>query len=208
MYSPPAYRADDPVFLRALMREWSFATLVSHLDGETLITHLPVLVDEGGTGLGVLSMHMARANPHWRHFEAGAEAVVIFSGPHAYVSVNWYEGKQTFPTWNYGAIHARGPVTLEHDPLALRDLLARTIATYDAPLGGAWRFADVDEDKVVPRLGGIVGLRVAIARLDGKLKFNQDKPAADRARVRHALMQHPATADAARFMTRLESGGS
>lgn len=204
MYTPPAYDAPDLATQHRLMREWSFATLFSQSDGQPLATHLPVLTDAGGAhGLGRLTTHMSRANPQWRQFETGAPVLAVFHGPHAYVSVNWYEGQQTFPTWNYGAIHATGTVTLEHDATALRRLLERTVAAYDAPLGGDWRLDAVDPDKTNRLLHAIVGLTVEIETLEGKLKFNQDKPAEDRARVARHLLGNPRTAEAGAFMQRM-----
>ncbi len=204
MYTPPAYAEDDLEHLHALMREWSFATVVSN-GGEDgpMATHLPVLLDEGGPeGLGVLTTHMARNNPQWETLE-GRNALVIFQGPHAFVSVNWYDNRKTFPTWNYGAIHAYGRVRLERDPETLRALLVRTIATFDIP-DGEWRFAEMPEDMIAPRLRAIVGLEIGVTRLEGKLKFNQDKSAADRVGVRAALSVRPAGREAAAFMGRLE----
>ena len=204
MYVPPAYDASDLKTQHSLMREWSFAVLFSARDDVLLATHLPVLLDEGGArGLGRLQMHMARNNPHWTHFERGASALVVFSGPQAYVSVNWYEGKQTFPTWNYGAVHACGAVTLERRPERLLELLDRTIETYDAPVGGSWRMADVDPAKTRRLLPMIVGLTVEIESLEGKLKFNQDKPEADRRTVARHLLADPESAAAGRFMARM-----
>lgn len=204
MYIPPAYDASDLATQHALMREWSFAVLFSQQDGLPVATHLPVLLEEGGShGLGRLRMHMARNNPQWRHFESGGRALVVFPGPHAYVSVNWYEGQQTFPTWNYGAVHAAGPVTLVHDPEWLRRLLEDTIATYDGPLGGSWRMEDVDPAKTERLLGLIVGLTIEIETLEGKLKFNQDKPQEDRRNVTRHLLACPESAAAGRFMARM-----
>lgn len=208
MYSPPAYQVPDTETCHALMREWRFAILFSQSEDGPLATHLPVLLESGGkNGLGRLHMHMARNNPHWRHFEGGARGLVTFPGPHGYVSVNWYQGQQTFPTWNYGAVHAGGPVTLEHDPQRLRALLEQTIATHDAPLDGRWRMEEVDPARTDRLLHMIVGLSIEIETLKGKLKFNQDKPAADRRTVAAELLRHPQSAEAGRLMLRLLRDG-
>ncbi|WP_121062675.1 FMN-binding negative transcriptional regulator [Chachezhania antarctica] len=205
MYTPPAYDTADPELQLQLMKEWSFATLFSQTDGMPTATHLPILAGRGGKhGKGVLRTHMARANPQWKAFEAGARALVVFAGPQAYVPVNWYEDDQTFPTWNYGAVHATGTVTLEHDPGVLRVLLQDTIATFDTPPEGPWRMENVDPAKTNRLLRGIVGLRIELESVEAKLKFNQDKSATDRAQVAARLMDNPATAAAGAFMQRLD----
>lgn len=204
MYTPPAYAETDLAHLHALMREWSFATLVSNgSESGPMATHLPVLLDAGGPeGLGVLTTHIARNNPQWQALD-GQEVLVIFQGPHAFVSVNWYDNRKTFPTWNYGAIHAYGRVRLERDPETLRALLVRTIATFDIP-GGDWRLSEMPEEMIAPRLRAIVGLEIGIGRLEGKLKFNQDKSPADRKGVRAALASRKEGRETAAFMDRLE----
>ncbi len=202
MYTPQAYVEEDLALLHRLMREWSFATLVSCDAGTPMATHLPFLLSEGGAaGLGVLHSHIARNNPQWQALE-DREVLVIFKGPHAFVSVNWYDNQLTYPTWNYGAIHARGRVTLERDPEALRALLGRTIGTYDTG-GGDWRFENMPEEMTAPRLRAIVGLQIEITGLEGKLKFNQDKSEADRDGVRAALEERPEGRETACFMARL-----
>lgn len=203
MYTPPAYAEEDTGLLHALMREWPFATLVSTGPDGPMATHLPVLLSEGGPkGLGILHSHIARNNPQWAHLD-GAEVLVIFQGPQAFVSVDWYDNRLTYPTWNYGAIHARGRVRLEQDPERLRTVLQRTIATFDGP-GTEWSFDGMPEEMTAPRLRAIVGIEIGIDRLDGKLKYNQDKSAADRAGVRRALAADPRSAATAAFMERLE----
>ena len=204
MYTPQAHDAADPDLQMAPMREWRFAVLFSQTDGMPVATHLPMLASPGGRhGKGVLRTHMARANPQWKALADGAKALTVCNGPHAYVPVNWYGDDQTFPTWNYGAIHATGHVSLEHDPGELRVLLEETIATFDTPMGGPWRMEDVDPAKTNRLLRGIVGLRIEIEPIEAKLKFNQDKPAADRAQVAEMLMKDPATRQASEFMQRL-----
>ncbi len=207
MYTPPAYREDDIGVLHDLMREWSFATLFSHgPEGGLMATHLPFLVASGGeAGLGLLTSHIARNNPHWQQLQTASEVLVVFQGPHGYVPVDWYTQKQTFPTWNYGAVHAYGRITLERDAEAIHAILKRTIATFNEPREGGWRFEEMPASAVEPRLRAIIGLDIEITRLEGKLKFNQDKTEADRQGVRRGLSLRPGTQETARFMERLES---
>jgi transcriptional regulator len=205
MYTPPAYREDNLAFLQQLMREWSFATIVTKGENGLLATHLPFLIESGGAhGSGRLTSHIARNNPQWHDFAAGDEALMIFQGPHAFISVNWYDNHNTFPTWNYGSIHCYGKVGLIEDPEAIRGILKQTIATYDTPLGGEWKFEEMPANMTEPRLRAIIGLTIDITRIEGKLKYNQDKSDADRRGVIKALSTDTATQPTAQFMARLE----
>jgi len=187
MYTPPAYAETDEALLRERMRAWSFATLVTHGENGLNATHLPFLVDDEGGAHGLLTTHLARGNPQYRDLKAGAAALVIFQGPHAFISPSWYVQRQTFPTWNYTAIHAHGMPEVVEDTDAIHAVLRRTVATYDTPLGGDWTFEGVPADYTALRLRAIAAVRIPIARLEGKMKLNQDKSVADRLGVIAAL---------------------
>ena len=92
MYVPNEFREDDVGALQALMRAYSFAVLVTADDGGPCATHLPFLLDGERGPYGTLVGHVARRNPQWRTFASGREALVVFQGPHAYVSPRWYAG--------------------------------------------------------------------------------------------------------------------
>ncbi|MDQ2187184.1 FMN-binding negative transcriptional regulator [Alcaligenaceae bacterium A4P071] len=187
MYTPKPYENKIENELHASMRAWSFATLITHGPTGSQATHLPFLLDtERGTH-GTLTTHLARANPQLADLQSNAPALVIFTGPHAYVSPSWYENQRTFPTWNYAAIHVRGVPRCIEDALEIRNVLERTVQIYDEPLGGSWRFDAMSEDLVLPRLRAIVAVEIPIDSLEGKFKFNQDKSAADRIGVIEAL---------------------
>lgn len=182
MYTPPAYREDRLDVLHDLMRQWSFATLITSGPAGILATQLPFLIDGNGAK-GRLITHLARANPQCDQLAGGGEALVVFQGPHAFISPSWYENRETFPTWNYTAVHAYGRPVIDDDPEVLRALLKRVISRYDTPLGGPWRFEDMPEAAIAPRLKAIIAVEIDIDRLEGKLKLNQDKTPADRAGV-------------------------
>lgn len=179
MYTPPAYAEHETRTLHAFMRAHGFATLVTVGADGAQATHLPFLLREDG-GHGTLVTHLARANPQWRDLEAGARALVLFQGPHAFISPSWYVNQQTFPTWNYTAVHARGTPRLIQEPESIRAVLSATVAHYDTPLGGGWTFPAMPETLTAPRLKAIAALEIPIATLEGKMKLNQDKSVQDR----------------------------
>ena len=139
MYTPAHFAQQDLGKLHDAMEAYSFATLVTQQGGELTASHLPLLLQRDAGERGTLLGHMARANPHWRAFAGGpdgpplggaaAEVLVLFQGPHAYVSPSWYTTEFAVPTWNYVAVHAYGRPRVVEDPAAVRDLLERTVRT-------------------------------------------------------------------------------
>jgi transcriptional regulator len=187
MYVPPHFAETDPAKLFDFIEGHSFGLLVSQVGGVPFASHLPFLLDRSAGPHGTLIGHVARANPHWREL-AGQTALAVFSGPHAYVSPTWYEAENVVPTWNYVAVHAYGPVTVVEDRAALLDIVRRSVAYYEAALPRPWALDD--SSTFVDRLlGQIVGFRIAVERLEGKWKLNQNHPADRRAKVVRALQQ-------------------
>lgn len=190
MYIPTAFREDDIVTLHKLMREYSFATLITQQDGVPLASHLPFLLDvERGT-YGTLLGHMACGNSQWRTFEENQEALVIFQGPHAYITPSWYEAELAVPTWNYAAVHAYGVPHLIEDKTELYSLLQTLVQTHEAGFEKPWAFESLPDDYVQKMMQAIVGFEIPITRLEGKFKLNQNRSVSDQARVAAALSEH------------------
>ncbi len=183
MYTPPAFREDDPAALRAAMREARLATLVTATAEGLVATPLPLFLDETEGALGTLYGHVARANRQWT-LEPAGEALAIFAGPDAYVTPSWYPSKhehgKAVPTWNYVAVHAYGPVEFFEDRERLREAVTRLTELYERPRADPWAVTDAPESYVEAQLRGIVGLRLPIARIEGKRKMSQNRPQADR----------------------------
>ena len=109
MYTPKHFEMNDPAELTAFMQHYNFAALVTSHEGNITASHLPFMLDASRGEHGTLIAHLAHTNPQWQTFASGQEALVIFTGPHAYVSPSWYEKPTTnVPTWNYTAVHAYG----------------------------------------------------------------------------------------------------
>ncbi|MGR9089421.1 MAG: FMN-binding negative transcriptional regulator [Gammaproteobacteria bacterium] len=183
MYSPPHFTETDAAALCALIVENNFAVLVSSVEGRTFGTHLPFLYRAESA---MLTAHMARANPHWQALAAAPEqALVIFQGPHEYVSPTWY-GEPGVPTWNYAAVHVYGSFELIEDPAEHRHVLDALTAHHEAGNMPPWR-ADFDAPPIAGMLRGTVAFNIRITALEGKFKLNQNRSAADRSRVIDAL---------------------
>jgi transcriptional regulator len=203
MYIPTSFREDDIGTLHKLMRENSFATLVTQHEGVPFATHLPFLLDTERNPNGTLLAHMARANPQWHDFENTQEVLVIFQGPHAYVSPSWYEVELSVPTWNYAVVHAYGIPRLIEEDDKLFDLLKSLIETHESRFEKPWPF-QLQDDYLHKMMRGIVGFEIEITRLEGKFKLSQNRTAHERENVIAALQESSHTLPVAELMKHKE----
>jgi transcriptional regulator len=177
MYTPPAFQVRDAAALHRMIEANAFGILVGGGPDGLAATHLPFLLDaEGGRLIG----HVARANPQWRGL-ADTPVLAIFPGPHAYISPRWYETEPAVPTWNYETVHVRGRARSFEDPEALRAVVGALARKYEAGRPRPWSVDSVDPAYIERQIKGIVGIEVAIERIEGTRKLNQNRSAADRA---------------------------
>jgi transcriptional regulator len=190
MYIPPAFRDEDLTSMHAAMRAAQLANFVTHTAESIVASPLPLFLDAGEGDKGVLYGHLARANPQWRATVTG-EALAIFMGPDAYVSPSWYASKATdgrvVPTYNYVTVHAYGPVEFFDDAERLLSVVTRLTNIHEKPRPNPWAVDDAPADFIKAQLRAIVGIRMPIARLVGKRKLSQNRPAQDRLRVAEGL---------------------
>jgi len=183
MYQPKHFQETRPEVMQAFIRQQPLAALVVATPEGLEVNHLPLLIDPQAGPFGVLEGHVARANPLWQR--AAGEAVAIFQGPDRYITPSWYATKQesgkVVPTWNYVVVHAHGPLRFIDDPAWLRGHLERLVATHEAGRPQPWEVSDAPADYVDKLLGQIVGLQLAVTRLEGKWKVGQNRNEADRA---------------------------
>jgi transcriptional regulator len=185
MYQPAhgKFIVDDPLELLTELARERAATLVSLGDDGYLTTMLPLIVVPGRGEHGLLQGHVARANPHWRALEGQAQAIVIFHGADAYISPTWYPEKQrngkVVPTWNYSMVVVHGTITVHHEhdwKLAnVRDLVVRHESQRDEP----WAVDDAPADYIDVQAKAVVGLEMAIERIDAKQKLTQNRSVED-----------------------------
>jgi transcriptional regulator len=203
MYIPTAFAETDTKKLHDFIESNSFGLLVSTHAGEPFATHLPILLDREVGPHGRLVGHMAKANPHWRDLD-GRQVLVVFSGPHAYVSPSWYEADNVVPTWNYVAVHAYGEARLVEDPTDLTAILTAMVAKYERPRPKPWSL-DSAGDYFQKLVRAVVGFRIEIGRLEGKWKLNQNHPPERREKVIRALEKSadPDVKEMARLMAEM-----
>ncbi len=178
MYTPASFSVDDPIKLSDFLNAHSFATLVS-CDSEGLMaTHLPIRpVCQDGRCTTLVS-HMARANPQWRQFSEDVDVLVVFTGPHAYISPTWYRSGTDVPTWNYTAVHVYGRPRIIRDHAKIVSILADTVDFYEKAADGADPIIVPDEYRN-RLIQSIVAFEIQVTRIEGKFKLGQNRSSAD-----------------------------
>ena len=200
MYLPKQFAEPRVGVMHDLIRAQPFATLVTHASGGLTANHIPLLIAEDPQPLGTLQGHVARSNPLWKAVAAGGEVLAVFHGPQRYISPSWYATKKehgkVVPTWNYVVVHAHGTLRAIEDRVWLRDLVERLTVQNESGSPDPWKVSDAPEDYVNMMLEAIVGVEIAITRLEGKWKVSQNQPAANRASVVEVLQQSGGSDDA------------
>lgn len=199
MYLPTVFAENDSARLHDLVDGIGFGALIAATpDGGLEIAHVPLVLERAPGTLGRLHAHVARANPLWRVALAAGRVTAVLQGPHGYVSPRWYERpREHVPTWNYAVVHAQGRVAGPMSDADLRAHVDALAARHERGVPAPWRFDDLAPDLRDRLAAQIVGLTIAIDRLEGKLKLSQNRSDADRARVRAALLARGASDDLA-----------
>lgn len=207
VYLPKHFTEDDPSILAEVIERNSFATLITQGKDGLTASQLPFMYERAAGPHGTLLCHLARPNPQVADLKEGREVLVVFAGPHAYVSPSWYEKKPAVPTWNYVAVHAYGTPRAIEESDALIRLVSDLAELHEGGRKAPWRLADEPVDYAKGMVRGIIGFAIPIARLQGKFKLSQNRNATDRARVIAALRaeNHPAAADVAALMASRET---
>lgn len=168
-----------------------FAILVSSTDDGPFATHLPLSVRTTDEHV-IVRGHVAKANPHWRYLEQQPKCLIIFHGPHAFVSTANYTTRETVPTWNYGAAHVYGNARLFTSTEELQGMLHELIATFERPYAEQW--AGLSETYRERMLNHIVGFEITATRIEGKFKLSQNRSREEQANVITSLEQADDTA--------------
>ena len=187
MYQPPQFREDDPAVQHAFIRAHPLGLVVT-LGSEGLEANLiPFVLDVPADGPATLRGHLARPNPQWRRFDADVEALVVFQGPEAYITPSWYAAKaetgRVVPTWNYAVVQARGRMAVIEEAAWLRRQISALTDAQEGKRAAPWTVDDAPAPFVDGQIRGIVGIEIAVARIDGKWKASQNRPAGDHAGI-------------------------
>jgi transcriptional regulator len=191
MYRPPAFREDRIEVLHSLIQRYPLATLVTSGANGLNANLLPFTIATDRGEKGVLRAHLARGNDQVAALREGAETLVIFQGPQTYITPSWYASKsehgKVVPTWNYVVVQVQGTPQILDDPDWLRVQIDELTRQREASRAEPWNVTDAPEPFVTSQLRGIIGLEIPIARIEGKWKVSQNRPAADKEGVVRGL---------------------
>jgi transcriptional regulator len=191
MYIPEFNRVRDHADTLAFVQANPFGILVSPSDNGPFATHIPILTRQVGDQLA-LHGHMAKANPHCALLEGPRESLVIFHGPHAYISPKLYESRESVPTWNYAAVHVYGHPRAVTDPQLLMEEVQAIINRFDPTYYAQWdSLTDKFRDGMLKH---IVGFEMVAARVEAKFKISQNRTQGDQANVIASLENSEDTA--------------
>jgi transcriptional regulator len=185
LYIPNAHRVDDRKLLHDFMEEFAFVDLIT--SSPLHITHIPVVFERAAGPYGTIHGHIARQNEQIKTFDGKQEAVIVFRGPHSYISPTCYQTNPAVPTWNFAVVHATGKLQAVTDPAALHAFLARLIQKFETYEGTGYDFSKLPDSYLNPMLANIVGFDMRIELLEGKFKLGQERPEADRQGILHYL---------------------
>lgn len=197
MYIHPANLETDSEKLVDFMQTHPFATLITQQGGLHAV-HIPIVTEFNGKTV-TLSSHVAKANPQWRAF--GGEALLMFGGPHAYISPTLYQKEESVPTWVYVAVHAYGvpeAVHFDEEPERALALMDKLIRQSEPSYAAQW--AGLSETYRVKMMRAVVSFELRVERLEGSYKLDQHKSKADKENVTKALLEHPATTEVGGMM--------
>jgi transcriptional regulator len=191
MYIPEHFRVEDQAAAVAFIRANPFAILVSGGGSEPFATHVPLVILEA-EGRIRLRGHVAKANPHWRYLQDQPHCLVIFHGPHGYVSPTNYETRENVPTWNYGAVHAYGEARTFSEVPELLNMLDDLIPTFEAAYAEQW--SSLNEAYRNRMLNHIVGFEIVVDKLEAKFKLSQNRTRQEQQNVIDSLSRSSDTA--------------
>ena len=193
MYNPTHFNITDPAPLHRIIREHPLGILVTANAGGLDANHIPFEFNPTAGTLGVLTCHVARANPLWQQCAAGAQVMVIFRGNNGYISPSWYPSKheshRQVPTWNYEVVHAHGRLVVQDDVKFVRALVARLTRAHVAGEPKPWKMGDSAPDFIDGMIKAIVGIEIVLERIEGKAKLGQNREARDRLAAADTLFE-------------------
>ncbi|MCS6764366.1 MAG: FMN-binding negative transcriptional regulator [Candidatus Protistobacter heckmanni] len=191
MYIPRHFATTQPDELQRIIQSHPLGVLVTHGADGLDANHRPFEFDPAAGEASVLTAQVARANPVWRKCADGDAVMVVFRSLEGYVSPNWYPSKheahRQVPTWNYEVVHAHGRITIRDDEKFVRGVVARLTRRHEADEPQPWKMGDSAPEYIDMMLKSIVGIEVAVTRLEGKSKLSQSCELRDRKGVVDAL---------------------
>lgn len=175
MFIPKKFEVTDFNDISQFIAEHSFGIIVSQKDRRPIATHVPLLLREI-EGTNYVTGHLAKANEQWKTFNEVEEVLVIFQGPHSYVSSSWYN-HENVPTWNYQSVHIYGKINLMSKEELIEDLsllMEKYESHREKPI--LW---DSISDDTKKQINAIVGFKISCDEIQAAFKLSQNRNAED-----------------------------
>jgi transcriptional regulator len=189
MYIPRYFKVTNVDEIWGFVQENSFGTLVTTKHGKPIATHLPLqLVKEGDTYY--ITGHMAYGNPQWRTFETCEDVLVMFQGPHAYISSSWYK-HENVPTWNYQAVHVYGTASILNEEELKHDL-TKLLQKYEKHRKNPVLWDKLSPEVLEKQLKGIVGFKIKVHEIQAANKLSQNRSEGDYQNIVNQLYEEKA----------------
>lgn len=172
MYIPKYFKVENVDEILDFVQKNSFGTIVTTEQGKPIATHLPLGFNKKGDDYYITG-HVSFGNPHWRTFETCQDVLVMFQGPHAYISSSWY-GHEDVPTWNYQAIHIYGQASiLERDELI--EELTIMMGKYEKHRENPILWDNLSPQLLERQLKAIVGFKIKVEDIQAAYKLSQNR---------------------------------
>ena len=171
MYIHKLYREKNRERILEFLRQNDFATLVAYDGEKPVASHLLMEIVEYNEKLFV-NGHMSKANPLWKTLEKDSEVLVIFQGPHTYISPTWYDHTNV-PTWNYQSVHVYGGPRLITEHEEAYGLLKRLVDRHEGE--SAYRLEGLPQDFVLKEMKGIMAFQIEVTRIEANYKLSQNR---------------------------------
>lgn len=193
MYTPTYHALTDVATMQAHITEHPLGAWVCTAHRQLMANHIPFVLDAHHGTAGRLLGHVSRANPVWRELAGGAPSVVMFMGPHAYITPSWYPGQRqhgkVVPTWDYVTVHAHGVARAREDTGWIHDVIDRLTEAQESRRQRPWKVSDAPSVYIDKLLQAVVGIEITVERLEGRLKVSQDEDEQDRRGTAEGLRQ-------------------
>lgn len=173
MYIHPRNNWEDEPEIIEFLKKNAFVTLVSQVEGRPWATHLPIVLDKNSSGEPVLHGHLAKANLQWKSIPENGEVLVIFQGPHAYISSSWYN-HENVPTWNYLAVHVYGKIRIIEGE-ELMHHLKTLVDVYEHERPNRVHVETMSPAYVESQVRALVGLEIKIEEVQASAKLSQNR---------------------------------
>lgn len=174
MYNLPEFKATNETEVLAFMKQHPFAMLIGNADNKAFATQFPLLFEERDGKL-ILIGHMMRKQDHHLVFEKNPEVLVVFTGPHTYVSATWYSDPHQASTWNYSSVHARGKISFLNQQ-GLEDALQKLSSHYEGhnPHSTAV-FENLPIDYRTGLMKAVIAFEIEVNTIEHVFKLSQNR---------------------------------